>query len=626
MKKTVSMVMVLFLMLCLNGCQEKQEQETKIQSVSVSNTSTTNIDYEFEEEDFDDSYDDSATSILLKDTGIEIDGDGASASGSVVTIQSAGTYVLEGTLTDGQIVVEASKKDTVRIVLKQASITSSTTSAIYVKQADKTILILAEGSENKVVDTKSDTYEDAEKEEPNAAIFSKDDLTITGSGSLQVTGNGNHGIFSKNKLVITDGTYVINSANDGLKGKDGIAIANGSFTIHAQGDGLQASEDTQETKGWVYIQSGEFNIDANQDGIQAETYLEIVQGTFTITCGGGSENASTKSDWGNWGPANQNVSTEDTTSAKGIKAGKDLIISNGTYELNTSDDALHCNASMLIKNGTYTIQSGDDGMHADAILTIDQGKIDIQKSYEGIEASEVIVNDGTIQVVSSDDGFNAAGGNDASSISGRPGENSFSSDSDISLTINGGNLYVRADGDGLDSNGDLFITGGIVTIDGPQDNGNGALDYDGTCEITGGTLIAVGMSGMAQMPSSSSSQPSVMITYSSIQSANTLVSILDGNEALLSYAPSISFNNIVISTPNMVQNGTYTLTSGGSVNGETDAKVYLTPTLKNQTTLCDFTLSSMTMSISDSGSTVSNGGMGQGGHGGDMGRGGPGGF
>ena len=616
--KKINKMLIAFLLVCaISGCQKKEEttvtKESQAQTTNVASASTTNIDYEFADEDFDDSYDESATAITLNNTSVSIDGEGASASNGIVTIKSAGTYVVSGTLSDGQIIVDATNQDTVRIVLNNASITSSTSSGIYVKQADKTILILAKGSENSVSDAKSYTYDDTEKEEPNAAIFSKDDLTITGSGSLTINGNFNHGIFSKNDLVITNGTYHITSANDGLKGKDGIAVAAGSFTIDAQGDGLQASEDSEEGKGWVYIKDGSFTITANGDGIQAETYLEIENGTFTITTGGGSNNASTTSNWGNWGPQGNSESSEDTTSAKGIKSSKDMILSNGTYTMDTSDDALHCNASMSIQNGSYTINSGDDGMHADATLTINQGTIDIQKSYEGVEANNVVVNNGEIQVVASDDGFNSAGGNDASSMSGRPGENSFQSSSDASLTFAGGTIYVNADGDGLDSNGAVYIKGGVIVVDGPQNSGNGALDYDGTCDISGGTLIAVGMSGMAQMPSSSSSQASVMITFSSTQSKDTLISLLDGEDALVSYAPSKSFNSIVISTPSMKQGSSYTLASGGSVSGDASAGVYLNATLKNSDSLCDFTLSSMALSISDSGSEAS-GGMGQGGN------------
>lgn len=634
MKKRMSLLLAGVLMVSMSACNNKEETKTtnstsQAQTTNRATAVTTNIEYAFDDEDFDDSFDETATLITLQGASAEASGNGVKISGSTITIHAAGTYVVSGTLSDGQLIVDASSTDTVRIVLQNADITSSTSSGIYVKQADKTILILAEGSENTVSDANDTTYDDSAKEEPNAAIFSKDDLTITGSGSLKVNGNFNHGIFSKDDLVITNGTYTITSANDGLKGKDGIAIASGTFTIQAQGDGMQASETKDINKGFIYIKSGSFTINAKGDGIQAETYLEIEDGTFVINTGGGSANASTTSSWQKgWGSQGSISETEDTTSAKGIKAGSDMILSNGTYTMDTSDDAMHCNASMTIRSGTYTINSGDDGIHADAVLTIENGSIDIQKSYEGIEGNNVIIYDGSIQVVSSDDGFNSAGGNDGSS-SGRPGENSFSSNSSATLEFHGGTIYVKASGDGLDSNGTLTITGGTILVDGPTDSGNGALDYDGSCTISGGTLIAAGMSGMAQMPSSSGSQASVMITFSSTQRANTLISFLDGNDALLSYAPSISFNNIVISTPSMTQGNSYTLASGGSVIGETSGNATWNGKLSGSSTLCDFTLSSTVLSISDSGSSVSSGMQGGVPGGEDMrggGRGGPDGF
>lgn len=628
MRKQTMIAFILSMALLINGCQKKEESTTntsQAQSTTVKNATTSKIDFTFADEDFDDSYDEQAISIDLSDTSLKADG--VSIKNGSITISKAGTYVCSGTLKNGSIIVDAGKEDLVRIVLNNANITSDTSSAIYVKQAKKTVLILAKDSENTISDAKDYTYEDAEKEEPNAAIFSKDDLSITGSGKLIVNANFNHGIFSKNQLVITSGSFDITSQNDGLKGKDGIAIADGTFTINAQGDGMQASESQEESKGWVYIEAGTFHITSQGDGIQAETNLEICDGTFDITTGGGSQNASTKSDWGRWGPQDQTSTNEDTTSAKGIKSGKDMIISKGTYTFDTSDDAIHTNASMDIKDGTYTIQSGDDGIHADETLTVEKGSMDIKKSYEGIEGNQIVIQGGDIQVVSSDDGLNAAGGNDGSSMNGRPGQNTFSSsDSDVSITITGGNIYVNASGDGLDSNGNLYIKGGNVIVDGPQDSGNGALDYDGTCEITGGTLIAAGMSGMAQMPSDTSSQASMMITFDETQSENTLISLMQDNDLIIAYAPSKKFNNIVISTPSLTKDKTYSIQSGGTISGLESKKVITEGTINNASTLGSFTLSDMATSISQDGTSVQAGmNQPQGKPGGDKEMGGPGG-
>lgn len=627
MRKHVMIVLIICIVVIISGCQKKEETTTNTsqdQSTTI-NTATSNIDFTFADEDFDDSYDDTAIAIDLSNTSIKEDG--ITSKNGNITISKAGTYILNGTLKNGSVIVNAGKDDLVRIVLNNVDITSDTSSGIYIKQAKKTILILAKDSENTISDAKSYTYDDTEKEEPNAAIFSKDDLSITGSGKLVVNANFNHGIFSKNQLVITNGTYEITSQNDGIKGKDGIAIAAGKFSIQAQGDGLQSSENSEDTKGWIYIKTGTFHITSQGDGIQAETNLEINDGTFDITTGGGSQNASTKSDWGRWGPQNDTATSEDTTSAKGMKAGKDMVISSGTYTFDTSDDAMHCNASMSIQNGAYTIQSGDDGIHGDDTVTVEKGNINIQKSYEGIEGNQVVINGGDIQIVSSDDGINAAGGNDGSSMNGRPGQNTFSSSQgNGSITFTGGNIYVNASGDGLDSNGNLYIQGGMIIVDGPQDDGNGALDYDGTCEITGGTLIAAGMSGMAQMPSDTSSQSSVMITFDTTQSENTLISLTQGNDMVIAYAPSKKFNNIVISTPTIIQGKEYSIQSGGTITGLESKKAITKGTISGASTLGSFTPSQISTSISQDGTSVQAGMNQSGGNPrGDKGMKGPGG-
>lgn len=609
----------------MNACKQSEETETtsKSEQTTVETTSTsTMIAYEFDEEDFDDSYEEATSTIItLSSTTASVKGDGASVKNGVVTIHQAGTYIVSGTLSDGQLVVDATSSDTVRIVLKDANITSSTASGIYVKQADKTVLILAKDSVNTITDASNYTYDDVQQEEPNAAIFSKDDLTIAGSGSLVVKGNFNHGIFTKNDLVITNGTYEITSVNDGIKGKDSIAIADGTFQIKAGGDGLQSSEDTETGKGFVYIQSGSFVIEATGDGIQAETSLEVNGGTYQITTGGGSGTASTSSNWGNW---NTSSTTEDETSAKGIKAGQDMQIKAGTFTLNTSDDAIHANANVTIQDGTFTIESGDDGIHADETLTVEQGNLNVTKSYEGLEGNALVINGGVISITSSDDGLNAAGGNDGSSVNGRPGENSFSGASgSASITINGGELYVCAQGDGLDSNGSLYIKGGTIFVDGPSSDGNGSLDYDGTCEINGGVLMCAGRSGMAQMPGSSSTQNAVMVSFSSYQSAGTQINIEQDGTLIASMTPTISFNCIIVSTPTLTSD-TFTLSKDGSItNAQSIAHASVSGSISGSTKLTEFSISSVTTSINDSGASVSAGGQGGPGQGGMKGGGRP---
>lgn len=470
----------------------------------------------------------SATAIVFSGSTMSIQGSGASAKGSVLTISAAGTYILSGTLTAGQVVVDAGKEDTVRLILNGVSITCANSAPLYAKKAAKTILTLADGTQNALTDGASYTFPDAETDEPSAAVFSKNDLTINGGGTLTVTGQYNNGIASKDVLTITGGTIRVTAAGDGLRGKDGVAIQNGTFTIDAGTDGIKSTNDTDADKGWISLDGGTYSITAANDGVQAETVLQIAAGTYTLKTGGGSANSSTDSKgdarpgWGQWS-AGGSETTADAPSAKGLKAGAGILLTGGVFTVDSSDDAIHSNGSVAISGGEYTLTSGDDGIHADAALTISKGTIRITKSYEGLEGGTIDISGGDIQLKASDDGLNAAGGSDSSAMNGRPGQNGFSmgGNSSYYVRISGGNLLVDADGDGLDSNGNLYIDGGTILVCGPTGNGNGALDYDGSCEITGGILVAAGSAGMAEAPGSSSSQCSLMVTYSSTQPVGT---------------------------------------------------------------------------------------------------------
>ena len=284
-----------------------------------------------------------------------------------------------------------------------------------------------------------------------------------------------------------------------------------------------------------------------------------------------SKNDNMQNPWGQWGKSsNTTSSSSDTSSAKAIKAVSNIIIDGGTITIDSSDDSLHSNDNLTINGGTFEISSGDDGIHSDTNLDINGGDINISKSYEGIESTNITINDGTIHLIASDDGLNAAGGNDASATSGRPGQNNFSS-STGSININDGYLYVDASGDGIDANGSIEMNDGTVIVNGPENNGNGALDYDSTCNINGGLFIAAGSSGMAQSLSTTSKQNSVNVFLSS-QSANTLISIKnESGKDIVTFAPSKTYQSVIISSPNLQTNTIYTVYSGGTSTGnETD--------------------------------------------------------
>ncbi len=588
-------------------------------TASVSSAKTASSDLftklaNYSNKDLDASWDAaSATKITLNGSSAVIDGSGASVSNRTVTITAAGTYVLKGTLTDGQVIVSAGEKDKVHLVLNGVVLTCPDSTPLYIKQADKTIITLAAGTTNSVSDGTEYTGV-SEDDEPDAAIFSQNDLTINGTGTLTVNGNYKNGIGTKDDLVITGGNITVTAANDGLRGRDSVAVKDGTLTIQAKNDGIQSNNDTDSDKGWISLDGGSFDIKADQDGIQAETILQINGGEFNLTTGGGSASASIKKS-NDFPGGRMNIPTstdEETVSTKALKGGTGIGISTGAFTIDSADDAIHSNGNVVVKGGTFNISAGDDAIHADSQVTIDAGSIKIAKSYEGLEGAYITVNGGNIHLIASDDGFNAAGGNDSSSQ--QQGNDKFDTAGDYEVHITGGYIYIDAAGDGLDSNGDLNIDGGTVIVNGPTNNGNGPLDYNGSSKITGGILVAAGSSGMAQAPEDSSSQNSLLVYYTDIQKAGTLVNLSDADgNSILTFAPSKDYQSIVISTPELEQGKTYTLSTGGTCSGKNVDGYYTGGTYSSGTKLTDVKLSSALTSISDDGSEVTGrGGMGGG--------------
>lgn len=506
--------------------------------------------------------------IKLNGTSATIDGSGAKAKDKSVAISSPGTYVLSGKWDEGQIVVEVADTEKVRLVLNGADIHNSDGAAIYVKEADKVIITLQEGTKNTISDGIKYAAAGASDDEPNAAVFSKADLTVNGTGALIVQGNYNDGLTSKDDLKITGGTIEIRAVDDGILGRDLVAVKDGAITIEAGGDGIKTTNDTDASKGNIAIEGGSFRIQAGSDGMQSAAAIRIDGGTYSISSGGGSANGAAKSSndrpVSRGGPNTaQQTNMTDSTSMKGLKAATNLVVTAGTFTIDSSDDALHSNGSIAIAGGEMKIASGDDGIHADVSILITGGTIDITKSYEGIESSEVTITDGKIRVVSGDDGVNIAGGNDGSSVGGRPGQNKFAGSENGKLVIGGGSLTVDAAGDGLDSNGSIVMTGGTVIVNGPTTSNNGALDYDGTFTISGGSLFAAGSSGMAMAPSEESGQSSVLMTFSQTKAAGSVVQLKDGSgNVVASVTPTKAYQTVVFSSPALKKDTSYTLFSG----------------------------------------------------------------
>lgn len=527
---------------------------------SVSTVSFTKSDM-FTDRDSNPSYDEKAAStITFSESGVSSSSDSVTISDSstvsnnatdsdtndttassctTVTISEAGTYILSGSASNAQVIIDADKETKIQLVLDDLTLNCESSAPIYVRKADKVFITLADGSSN----TLSTTGEFVTIDHNNidAVIFSKDDLTLNGSGSLTINAPYGHGIVSKDDLVVTGGTYTMTCAKHGLSGKDSVRILDGTFDLTVTKDGIHASNDDDENLGYIYI------------------------------------------------------------------AG-----------------------------GTFTINSDDDGMHADSTLYIEDGTIDIQKSYEGLEGQTITILDGDIDIVSSDDGINAANGSGSNDsiddkqgkggpgngqMPGNPpsgdnqtpkdppsgdnqmpdtppsndnfdpsnnsnnnmdqpqgntpgGMGGFDMDADEScvLTINDGTITINAGGDGIDSNGYFYINGGTVYVEGPESNGNSALDYGISATITGGYFLSTGYSGMAQSFSSDSTQCSYMLTLSSNTSGTTTVTLTDADgKVLLSHETSKSYNSIIVSCPELEVGSTYTLTAG-------DTSQSITPT------------------------------------------------
>lgn len=463
----------------------------------------------FTKRDLAGTYDESETvKITLSGKTATCDSSNVHIEDGVVTIKAAGVYVLSGTLTDGTVVVDAGDDDKVQLVFDGVSITAADYAAIYAKNADKVFVTLAEGTENTL--TVSGDYVQTDDNNVDAVIFAKCDLTLGGSGSLTVKDTTGHGIVSKDDLVVTSGTYTIDSQDYCLNGKDSVRIADGTFTLTCDEDGIHAGNDDQQD-GYIYIEGGDIDISV-----------------------------------------------------------------------------------------------GDDAMHAEGFLIITGGDIDISKSYEGIEGYKILVTGGDIDVVANDDGFNAArpdsnGQSDGTQSteddqrqtdssqsrtndtetnrpelpkkgdrpgdSGTPGGSGMGAgmdaDYDAYILITGGTININADGDGIDSNGYIGIAGGNVYVFGPSNNGNGALDYGIYAAITGGEMVAVGGSGMEQGFGDESTQCSALVNFDEWIDAGETITLTDSNgNKLLTYKADKRFDSVLISTSDMKQGETYTLTAG----------------------------------------------------------------
>ena len=565
-------------------------------------------------------------STAFADGSITLSPDGSTSTdasvridGQTVTIIQAGTYQIAGTLDDGALIVESAENAKITLVLGGVNIKNSIGAAIQISTADDVTIELAEGTTNVLQSGEEvDIATATESEEASGgALQSKVDLKIKGKGSLNVLGYLNNGIHCTKDLKIKNGNISVTALGHGIKGKNSVTVSGGTVTVTSGKDGITSDETENEEKGFVTIEDGEIIITSAGDGVSAETTLTVTGGVISIISGGGSANAQQKTDnMRDWWDFDNSASDDNSASCKGLKAGKALVISGGSITIDAQDDALHTDGDMTISGGECILSTGDDGAHAALSLTVLDGKITVLTSYEGLEANQITLAGGELDITASDDGINANGGSDGFSggfgggFGGRrsdmnsqsgdmtppdnsnmqtppdgnapsgnpptmPGQDAADStttddttDKQPVLLITGGKITVNADGDGLDSNGDLRVEGGDITINGPSNGGNGALDIGtengGAGVIAGGTLIALGTSSMTENFGSTSTQCAFLVTMNSFGAGET-ITITDSQGNVLYTGVTVkSANSVVFSSPDLVVGETYTVTIGST--------------------------------------------------------------
>lgn len=603
MRKTISILLILTFLLA--GCSNTAKPEASVPGSTSASEDIADLGEEtistepgqadfsktdgdmFTERDSKTAYDASkAVTIQLSDTTATASSDSVQISGSTVMIREEATYVISGSL-NGMLVVDAPDTAKLQLVFNGVDITSESSAALYILEADKVFVTLADGTENTLANGGS--FVAIDDNNIDGALFSKQDLTLNGSGSLTVTSPAGHGIVCKDDLVFTGGSYVVHSASHGLDANDSVRIAGGDFTIDAGKDAIHCENTDDTAKGFVYISGGSIKAEAEGDGIAASAYMQIGGGSIDLLVGGGSENGTkAQSDGfggfmggghggrpGDMSESSDSSTEENGTSMKGLKASSGLLISGGSIAIDSADDAIHSDASLTINGGTFSIASGDDAIHAEDTLTVTAGEIVISESYEGLEALHIEVQGGSIDLTASDDGLNAAGGTDQSGTTGgrdgmfgggrggRPGGGfgGMSGNSDGSIKISGGNLLIHSSGDGIDANGSLEISGGYTVVVGPTQGDTATLDYDTSAVITGGTFIGTGAAGMAQ--TFSDSEQGVIAVQVGSQGTGTQIILQDKNgNTVLSHTPDLSFAVVILSCPEMVKGETYTITVG----------------------------------------------------------------
>ena len=473
-----------------------------------------------------------------------------------LTLTEAGDYVLSGTLTGGSIIIQAPEDAKLHLILNGAHIASQSAAALYVISADKVFVTLADGSENGLSaagDSAADDYANVD-----AAIFARCDISFNGSGSLSVSSAKGHGIVSKDDLVFTGGSYMIQAASHGLSGKDSIRIADGSFVITAGKNCLDSDNSGDSGKGFIYIAGGSFDLSSGNDACHCTGDFDLLAGSMTISA------------------------ADD-----GIHSDAALSVSGGSICVSLCYEGLE-GVTVDISGGTIDITSSDDGINA---ANGSSGSAQEGGSAPDMSGSPPEMPGGSTAGMDGADTQRPGSGRDMSGAAGSMpeapsdmpeapdgmrggfggGDDPFAADSSCLVTISGGTVRINAQGDGIDSNGDLVISGGEVYVSGPRSGGDGALDYNGSGTISGGIVAACDMGGMSQN-FSGGSQCSEMINLSG--SGELSLADTSGN-VLLSYTPADDYSCIIVSCPELLEGSDYVLSYGSASQSFTQSEAHM---------------------------------------------------
>lgn len=502
----------------LSGCSSDLDTDVTVTGIDYTDTSE-----ELSEQDVDTLMNTVLES--LNEDGINLDKEYEEFSSDQVTVLSTNSITAEGVyLLNGeysQITIDC--EGDVTLLLDNTTIASTDGPAVLVLNADDVTFSSLPNTENTISDV--DYYSNIDY---NAAIYSKSDLVFNGTGTLTVVGNYNNAINSRDDIKIVETNLVVESVDDGIIGKDYVAVKDATITVTSDGDSIKSTNAEDLNKGYIYIESGTFNLTSNTDTLQAVNAVLIYDGTFELNA------------------------LDD-----GISCEQDVVIGDGTLNIVAKGDGINTGNSLVVYAGDVTVAAGDDGLHSDLDLTIEGGTVTVTESYEGIESLNIYIHGGVVQVSSTDDGINGTSGG------GQIHGGTYTSTGGY-LEITGGIVTVNSDGDGIDINGDIYMTGGYVTTFGTTADNQSSVDYDETCNINGGVFIAVGSTGMIQTVSETSTQNSLIFTSTSnIGSGETIVLTDESGNVLLSLESVKSFAGVVISSPDLETDNQYTLTVSG---------------------------------------------------------------